>query len=231
MTWAVDNVEHISKITETSWSVSFLVCSNEATCISGVSGSVISLLCENVDKISIFSGFPLNVLFCCVKCLNYIPFSFWAPILPNNWYCNEFACRFSTCITLDAASNYSMKWRKCSRKIAWKFDWWKCHQGQKSWTVHGNDPIDWLTTVAHRKHPKHVCLFQKYSEILHQNWATIIKNKPKKPKKPTFLFAACHFIIVQNGGNNVNFNNLLNLLDDLLMEYDDRGENHLSIFR
>lgn len=45
----------------------------------------------------------------------------------------------------------------------------------------------------------------------------------------TFLFAACHFIIVQNGGHDVHFDGVLNLLYDLLMEDDDRGENHLPI--
>lgn len=45
----------------------------------------------------------------------------------------------------------------------------------------------------------------------------------------TFLFAACHFIVVQNGGHNVHLDGVLNLLNDLLMQHNDGGEDHLAI--
>lgn len=53
---------------------------------------------------------------------------------------------------------------------------------------------------------------------------------PKLKKSITFLFAASHFIVVQNGRNNVHSNNFLNLLHDLLMGHDDGRVDHLPVF-
>lgn len=43
----------------------------------------------------------------------------------------------------------------------------------------------------------------------------------------TFLLAAGHFIVIQDSGNDMNFQHILDLMNHLLMRYNDIGVNNL----